>query len=131
MSKFRSSRRSGLIVRWALTAGYAAAIFAYSSIPGDELPHIGIGDKLAHALVFGGLAVLTCRAIELQNPTLSGRAVAGIAVLATFAYGCLDEGHQAFVSGRQAELADALADGVGAAAASWGWNQARARNWLQ
>ena len=129
MSKTRSGRHRGLFVRWTLTAIYAAAIFANSSIPGDDLPRIGIDDKLVHALVFGGLAVLTCRALTLQYPTCSGRAVGGLAVVATFAFGCLDEGHQVFVSGRHAELADALANGFGAAAGSWGWN--RARDWLQ
>jgi VanZ family protein len=124
-----SRRRGSLILPWALTALYAAGIFVISSIPGDDLPQIRISDKLSHALVFGGLAVLTCRALRFQNPTWSGRAVGGLAVLTTFAYGCLDEVHQAFVSGRQSELADALADGLGAVVASWGWNKAKLGNW--
>lgn len=117
-------RRGGRVLRWTLTALYAAGIFAVSSVRGDGLPQVGIGDKLLHALVFGGLAVLACRALRLQFPAWSGGAVGGLAVLATFAYGGLDEAHQGFVSGRQSELADALANGVGAVAASWGWNRA-------
>ena len=119
-------RRShgGLLARWALAVLYAAGIFAFSGIRGDDLPQVGIGDKLVHALVFAGLAVLVCRALRSQYPRWSGCAVAGLAVLATFAYGCLDELHQGFVSGRRSELADALANGVGAAAAGWGWRQA-------
>ena len=109
---------------WSLTAFYAACIFAISSIPGDDLPRIGIGDKLIHALVFGGLAILTCRALRLQCPAWSVSAVGSLAVLTTFAYGCVDEVHQGFVSGRQPELADALADGIGAALAIWGWKKA-------
>ena len=113
-------RRSygGLLARWALAVLYAAGIFAFSGIPGDDLPQVGIGDKLVHALVFAGLAVLTCRALRLQYPAWSGCAVAGLAVLVTFAYGCLDEVHQGFVSGRRSEVADALANGrhVGAVA---------------
>ena len=114
----------GLLARWALAVLYAAGIFAFSGIPGDDLPQVGIGDKLVHALVFAGLAVLTCRALRSQYPSWSGCAVAGLAVLVTFAYGCLDELHQGFVSGRRSEVADALANGVGAVAAGWGWRKA-------
>ena len=129
MNPTESRRRRGLILWWFLTALYAACIFVISSIPGDDLPQIGIGDKLVHALVFGGLAILTCRALRLQCPAWSVRAVGGLAVLATLAYGCVDEMHQGFVSGRQPELADALADGVGAALAGWGWKKATLWNW--
>ena len=129
MKQTDSRNSNSLILRWTLTAFYAAGIFVISSIPGDDLPQMRIGDKLLHALLFGGLAVLTCRALRFQYPKWSGHAVAGVAVLTTFAYGCLDEVHQAFVSGRQSELADALADGVGAAVASWGWNKAKLGNW--
>lgn len=125
MNQTDGGGNGNLILRWTAAALYAAGIFVVSSIPGNDLPRVGIGDKLLHALLFAGLAVLTCRALRLQYPAWTGRAVGGLAVLATFAYGCLDEAHQAFVSGRQSELADALADGVGAAVASWGWNQAR------
>ena len=120
-------RRSygGLLARWALPVLYAAGIFAFSGIPGDDLPQVGIGDKLVHALVFAGLAVLTCRALRLQNPGWSGCAVAGLAVLVTFAYGCLDELHQGFVSGRRSDLADALANGAGAVAAAWAWKRGK------
>ena len=121
-------RSSSLILRWTLAALYAAGIFAASSIRGDALPQVGIGDKLLHGLMFAGLAVLACRALRLQLPAWSGGAVSGLAVLATFAYGCLDELHQGFVSGRQSELADALANGAGAAAAGWVWNRATQGN---
>ena len=114
-----------------MTALYAAGIFVISSIPGDDLPQVGIGDKLSHALVFGGLAVLTCRALRFQYPTRPVRAIGCLAVLIASAYGCLDEVHQGFVSGRRAELADAMADGVGAAVASWVWSRATLRNWRQ
>lgn len=129
MDQTENRRNGGLVLRWVLTALYAAGIFAVSSIPGRDLPQVGMSDKLLHALLFAGLAVLMCRALRLQHPTWTRRAVGGLAVLATFAYGCLDEVHQTFVSGRQPELADALADGVGAAVASWGWHTAKRGNW--
>ncbi len=91
-----------------------------------------IGDKLVHALVFGGLAVLIYRSLRLQKPAWSRQAVVVFGVLATVAYGCLDEGHQSLVSERRAELADVAADGIGALLAGWGWNKAaKAWDWLQ
>ena len=125
----QSARGTGgsLVLRWILTTLYAAGIFVISSIPGADLPQVTISDKLLHGLLFGGLAVLACRALRVQYPTWSGGAVGCLAALSTFAYGCLDEVHQGFVSGRQSDLADVLADGVGAAVASWGWNKAEPR----
>jgi VanZ family protein len=125
----RGNRR--ILIRWALAILYAAGIFVVSSIPGNDLPQLKIGDKLVHVLVFGGLAILSCRALRLQKPTWSRQAVAVLSVLATVAYGCLDEGHQSFVSERQAELSDVMADGVGALLAGWGWNKAaKSCDWL-
>ena len=123
-----SRRNRHVIVRWALVALYAAGIIAVSSIPGDDLPQLGISDKLLHALAFGGLAVLTCRALRLHNPTWSPRRVVGFGVLAVVVYGGFDEGYQTFVSGRRSELADVMADGIGALLAGWGWFKA-AKSW--
>ena len=128
MSPTESRRNRRIIVRWALAVLYAACISVVSSIPGDDLPQLLIGDKLLHALVFGGLAVLICRATRLQKPAWSRQAVVVFGVLATVAYGCFDEGHQSLVSERRAELADVAADGIGALLAGWGWNKA-AKAW--
>ena len=121
-----------ILIRWALAILYAAGIFVVSSIPGNDLPQLKIGDKLVHVLVFGGLAVLICRALRLQKPTWSRQAVVIFGVLATVAYGCFDEGHQSFVCERQAELSDVMVDGVGALLAGWGWNKAaKSCDWLR
>lgn len=87
-----------------------------------------MGDKLMHALTFGGLAVLICRALRLQNPTWSSRRVVGIGVLAVVVYGGFDEGYQTFVSERRSELSDVVADGIGALLAGWEWSKA-AKTW--
>lgn len=124
MSTNESRRKCRIIVRWALVILYAAAMFVVSSIPGNDLPRLKMSDKLVHALAFGGLTLLICQALGLQKPAWSQRAVAVLGVLATVAYGCFDEGHQSFISGRRAELADVVADGVGALLAAWGWSKA-------
>ncbi len=99
---------------------------------GDDLPQLKTGDKLLHALVFGGLAVLICRGLRLQKPEWSQRAVVTLGVLATVAYGCFDESRQSFVSERLSELSDVVADGAGALLAGWGWNKAATLwHWLR
>ena len=124
MSPTESRKNRNVIVRWALVTLYAAGIIAVSSIPGDDLPRLGMGDKLLHALAYGGLAVFVCRALRLQNPTWSPRRVVGIGVLAAVVYGCFDEGYQTFVNERRSELSDVMADGIGALLAGWGWSKA-------
>ena len=114
-------------MRWALAIFYAAGIFVVSSIPGNDLPPLETSDKMVHALVFGGLAVLLCRALSRHNPAWSRQAVAVLGGLATVAYGCFDEVHQGFVSGRRSELSDVVADGIGALLAAWGWRLAAPR----
>ena len=117
-----------ILVRWLAVFLYAAGIFVVSSVPGDDLPPLKMADKLLHAFTFAGLAVLLCRAARLQKPAWPLRVVVAVGVLATVAYGCLDEIHQSFVSGRRAELSDVVADGAGALLAAWGWNKA-AKPW--
>ena len=128
MSPNESRRNRRIILRWTLAFLYAAGLFVVSSIPGNDLPQLKIGDKLLHALAFGGLAVLICRALRAQKPAWSQRTVVVLGVLAAVAYGCFDESYQSFVSERRAELSDVVADGVGALLAGWGWNKA-AKPW--
>ena len=132
MNPIECRKNNRIIIRWGLAVLYAAGIFLVSSVPGDDLPQIRIGDKLVHVLVFGGLALVICRALRLQKPGWSQGAVVILSVLATIAYGCLDEGHQSFVSERRAELSDVIADGVGALLAGWGWGKAaKSYDWLR
>lgn len=95
---------------WALL--FAGLIF-YAS---DRAVVGGVGgvrvnDKLAHFLAYGLLATLVCRAMG------SGWRGALVAVVAASAYGASDEWHQSFVPGRSCELADWVADTLGAAVA--------------
>jgi VanZ family protein len=103
---------------------YAGTIFALSSVPGARLPSIGVSDKLLHAVEFGGLTFLLCRALRAQAPTRSRRTIALIGVAAAVCYGVIDEGHQLLVNQRIADMADLAADSGGALLAAWGWAQA-------
>jgi hypothetical protein len=106
---------------WCLLVDYAACIFALSAIPGQALPRVRVNDKLVHALEFGMLAVLTCRALRIQAPSWPLPLVASISILVAICYGAVDEAHQLFVSQRTAELADVAADSLGATLAAWSW----------
>ncbi|MFO7694915.1 MAG: VanZ family protein [Vicinamibacterales bacterium] len=104
--------------RWAVVAGYMAAIFSASSGPGAPLPSGMHLDKVLHAGAFGALAALAAWALtrgRLRSATW--RVLLGASLIST-AYGALDEMHQYFVPGRQADPADLAADALGALAAA-------------
>jgi VanZ family protein len=100
---------------------YAGMIFILSALPGELLPSVAISDKLLHALEFGGLTVLLCRALWVQMVTRSARHVAIMSVLTAVCYGLVDEAHQLLVPQRLADFADLVADGCGALLAAWAW----------
>ena len=76
-----------------------------SDVAGPSI--IGI-DKAIHFAVFGLLGTLVCR----LHPDLRGAWLAWVAVSA---FGAIDEWHQSFTPGRVAEVADWIADTLGAA----------------
>ena len=92
---------------------WAGLILFLSSRPVDDLPDVGfsMSDKLAHAAVYGVLGALVARA--LCRP---GVGVAVVAVACVAAFGLFDEWSQSFSPGREPDLADAVADTIGAAA---------------
>jgi VanZ family protein len=126
--------QSRRVVYWRslLVFLYAGTIFALSSVPGARLPSIGVSDKLLHAMEFGGLTLLLCRALRAYAPTRSQRFIALVSVVAAVGYGTIDEGHQLLVQQRIADMADLAADSVGALLVAWAWAQAERRwPWLR
>jgi VanZ family protein len=99
---------------------WAAALFAASSIPSDELPPLvgRVWDKLLHAAAFGIFALLIERSLRHQDRSLflRSRSVAAAILLATL-YGVTDELHQMLVPGRFSSVLDVVADAAGAALA--------------
>jgi VanZ family protein len=94
------------------------AIFAASGAQQLATPDLGFQfskDKLAHFLVFGLLATSILRTPRLKQ--LNTRSLL-TAVLLTSAYGGFDEIRQSFTPGRSVELADWLADSLGALVAA-------------
>ena len=110
---------------WGWVLAVAGVIFWASSRSTVATPGLGIADfdKVAHFSVYGLLATLTVRAGR-------GPRAAWLAVVAVSLFGASDEWHQSFVPGRSCELADWVADTIGAALAvslytRWGWYRAR------
>lgn len=110
--------------RWAVVAGYMAAVFFASGGPGPALPPVAHADKLLHAAAYGVLAGLAAWALAHGRLREVSGSVALLAWAIAAAYGASDELHQFFVPGRQSDWRDLAADAAGAAAvagALWAW----------
>jgi len=96
---------------------YMAALFWFGLTPLKRLPgpEFGFADKVWHFLAFGGLAVLLARALWHWGRRLALASRDG--AIASAALGALLEVLQSFTTFRSAELADLIADGLGALAA--------------
>lgn len=98
--------------RWLPFACWAALVLTLTSIPNPNVPTIPGGDKVAHAIMYGVLGALAAYALHgVRRPIL----VHGMALLGIALFAALDEWHQRFIPGRSADLADWMADVVGAA----------------
>lgn len=108
--------RGARVAAWALLTGWAAVIFAASSIPrGAPVPLPGPGtDKIVHAGVFAVLGALAALALRAEG--LPARRAAVYGALLALVYGGLDEVHQSWTPGRAMDPEDMLADGLGGAA---------------
>jgi VanZ family protein len=93
---------------------YLALLFWLGLIPLKSLPgpDFELADKLWHLLAFGGLTALLSRA--LRHFRRSALQAAGLAALLASGLGALLELFQSLTRYRSAELADMLADTLGA-----------------
>jgi VanZ family protein len=98
--------RFKIVSRYIFAAGVVAVV-TLSLLPGKDMPSLGVSDKFEHVVayallgLFGGLAFQTRRATILMLVSLP---ILGIAL----------ELAQLFVPERSSEVADALADWIGA-----------------
>lgn len=74
-------------------------------------PH---SDKISHFIEYAIFGFLLLRALNSSKEKFKGLNLRTIAVVLAFLYAMTDELHQYFVPGRFMELADLLADGLGA-----------------
>ena len=117
---------------WGPAWAMMVLIFVLSSM--SRLPRVPGGfeldDGVAHALEYGVLAAVLLRGLAGARWRGVTVGAAWFAVLLATLYGVTDEVHQRFVPGRTAEVADLIADVVGATVAAgliWGWRKALRR----
>jgi VanZ family protein len=109
-----------LLWLWLPVALDAGLIFYLSSIPQLATPPGPLSDKHFHGGSYALFAALLVRALASGRVSgITGRVAFAAFMLATL-YGATDEFHQTFVAGRDASVADLVADAVGAAAAAGG-----------
>lgn len=94
---------------------YCAMIFWLSNQPDPPSPEIGLPhlDKVAHAILFGGLAALVSLGLHRSGRPHRASVYHLAPVLAVLAYGAFDEIHQYFVPPRTPDILDLVADVTG------------------
>jgi len=94
---------------------YAALIFAVSSISKLPTPDLGIAylDKLVHFGEYFIFLLLMHRALANRPVNLAGFWLYFPAIAVSIIFAALDEYHQSFVPGRDADLYDLLSDSIG------------------
>lgn len=100
-----------------------ALIFVVSSVE-VHVPvvrHVPFRDKGVHFIEYGILGWLCAGASARTWPSVSPWRTAGFAVFISLLWGLSDEIHQALVPGRSPELADIVADLLGAIVGATGW----------
>jgi len=105
--------RRNINIYWLLSFFYMGLIFYLSSYPvAIKVPSFFCSDKLVHIVEYGILASLIYVALKKGNVTKHH--VVALAFAISFLYGVSDEIHQYFVPGRQGDIFDVMANGIGA-----------------
>ena len=114
------TKRNSFLRRWGPALLLMIVVFAFSSIPSEEMPEFGLLDfivkKGAHALGYGLLAMAFLRGLRGERSEIVSRQVFVAWILASL-YSVTDEFHQSFVPGRHSAASDVMIDALGAALA--------------
>lgn len=108
---------------------WMAGLYALSGTPAQQLgttfyvPHL---DKLAHAIIYGGLVVCFWPWGGFRTPP---KRWIPFAAAAAMTFGIAEEIHQSFVPGRAVELLDVVANLTGIALAAWFCSRRWSRYW--
>jgi VanZ family protein len=94
---------------------YWLILFAATTLPGKDVPNLGVSDKLEHSVAYMVLSILLCFTYTFQNKVklLFSRPFL-MTILTITLYGALDELHQKFIPGRSCDIKDLMADVTGA-----------------
>lgn len=103
---------------WLWPLSLALSIFLLSGTSSPAIPDVQLNiskDKIGHFFVFGLLATAILRMQPFRKLGWLGTIYA---ILLTSSFGAFDEYRQSFTPGRQVELADWIADTLGAIVAT-------------
>lgn len=103
--------------QWGPPVLWAAFILLLTSIPGSDIPHVGLLsfrglDKLVHGTMYAVFAWLATRTLVRSGRPL--RTAILLVVLGIAVFAVLDEWHQQFIPGRSMDVFDWFADISGA-----------------
>lgn len=100
---------------WFPLVGYMVLIFILSSEPAPEdIPDIWNIDKLLHFMAYGVLSILWLRALKRHWAEVRNKKLIFLSFLFATLYGISNEIYQYFIPYRNASIADAVANGLGA-----------------
>ena len=106
-----TERYKNLLFYWFPIIIYCLIIFIQSSYPSPEtVPDLPYMDKLLHFSVYAVLGALFLRAFKTTQFKNNIKLVMILSILASSFYGISDELHQYFVTCRNADIMDVLAD---------------------
>ncbi len=109
-----TERYKNLLFYWFPIIIYCLIIFIQSSCPSPEtVPDLPYMDKLLHFSVYAVLGALFLRAFKTTRLKNNIKLVITLSILASSFYGISDELHQYFVTCRNADIMDVLADILG------------------
>ena len=100
---------------WLPLILYCLFIYIQSDHPSPEqIPIFPYVDKVLHVTAYGIMGILFYRAYQTLRLKDNIKMLMLLSVVSASLYGISDEIHQSFVPFRQAEVADAIADMIGA-----------------
>jgi len=108
-------RLKRFVLYWLPLILYCLFIYIQSDHPSPEqIPVFPYVDKVLHVTAYGIMGILFYRAYQTLRLKDNIKMLMFLSVVSASLYGISDEIHQFFVPFRQAEVADAIADMIGA-----------------
>lgn len=106
---------------WLPAIALAVLIFVFSGMEKPPQPEMGVdfGDKILHFIVYGFLCAFILIGMHSGRARKKSKKLLYIAIVIASLYGVSDEFHQSFVEGRSSDVADWLADTIGAFAGAY------------
>jgi VanZ family protein len=103
------------VLYWLPLILYCLFIYIQSDHPSPEqIPIFPYVDKVLHVTAYGILGILFYRAYQTLRLKDNIKMLMLLSVVSASLYGISDEIHQSFVPSREAEVADVIADMIGA-----------------